>query len=147
MLSLDNGKSRLKFFFALLALIFVLFISSPVIAFANEGNNEENNETTRVIILDKDNYCTDEEKQEIEKETGEISHSCFYVESVDSFYVESVDSAKERDASVDNTAEIVKEALEEQDEKEREREVRTIVGVIAIIAAFLLARVGLAMLR
>ena len=135
MLSLDNGKSRLKFFFALLALVFVLFISSPVIAFANEGNNEENNETTRVIILDKDNYCTDEEKQEIEKETGEISHSCFYVESVD--------SAKDRDGSVDNTKELIKEALEEQDE----REARTILSVIAIIAAFLLARVGLAMLR
>ena len=135
MLSLDNGKSRLKFLFALFALIFVLFISSPVVASANEGNSEENNETTRVIILDKDNYCTDEEKQEIEKEIGEISHSCFYVESVD--------SAKDRDGSVDNTKELIKEALEEQDE----REARTILSVIAIIAAFLLARVGLAMLR
>lgn len=68
MLSLDKGKSRLKFFFALFTLIFILFISSPVVAFANEGNNEENNETTRIIILDKDNSCTDEEKQEIAKE-------------------------------------------------------------------------------
>ena len=135
MLSLDNGKSRLKFFFALLALVFVLFISSPVIAFANEGNNEENNETTRVIVLDKDNYCTDEEKQEIEKETGEIIHSCFYVESVD--------SAKDRDSSVDNTKELIKEALEEQDE----REARTMLSVIAIIVALLLMRVGLAMLK
>ena len=143
MLSLDNGKSRLKFLFALFALIFVLFISSPVVASANEGNSEENNETTRVIILDKDNYCTDEEKHEIEKETGEISHSCFYVESVDSFYVESVDSAKDRDGSVNNTKELIKEALEEQDE----REARTMLSVIAIIVALLLMRVGLAMLR
>lgn len=135
MLSLDNGKSRLKFFFALFALIFVLFISFPVVASANEGNNEENNETTRVIIVDKDNSCTDKEKQEIEKEIGEIGHSCFYVESVD--------GAKDRDGSVDNTKELIKEALEEQDE----REARTMLSVIAIIVALLLMRVGLAMLK
>lgn len=64
MLSLDDGKSRLKFFFALFMLIFVLFVSSPVVAFANEGNYVGD----RVRIIDKDNYYTDEEKQEIAKE-------------------------------------------------------------------------------
>ena len=64
MLSLEDGKSRPKFLFALFALIFVLFISSPVVAFANEGNYV----SERVHIIDKDNYYTDEEKQEIAKE-------------------------------------------------------------------------------
>lgn len=66
MLSLDNGKSRLKFFFALFALIFVLFISSPVIASANEGSYVGE----RVRIIDKDNYYTDEEKQELKEKLG-----------------------------------------------------------------------------
>ena len=66
MLSLDNRKSRLKFFFALFALIFVLFISSPVVAFANEGNYVSN----RVRIIDKDNYYSDEEKQELKEKLG-----------------------------------------------------------------------------
>lgn len=66
MLSLDNRKSRLKFFFALFALIFVLFVSSPVVAFANEGNYVGD----RVRIIDKDNYYTDEEKQELKEKLG-----------------------------------------------------------------------------
>ena len=66
MLSLDNEKSRLKFFFALFALIFVLFISSPVIASANEVISA----SKRVHIVDKDNYYTDEEKQELKEKLG-----------------------------------------------------------------------------
>ena len=66
MLSLDKGKSHLKFFFALFALIFVLLISSPVVASANEVISA----SKRVHIIDKDNYYTDEEKQEIAKEIG-----------------------------------------------------------------------------
>lgn len=66
MLSLDKGKSRLKFFFALFMLIFVLFVSSPVVAFANEGNYVGE----RVRIIDKDNYYTDEEKQELKEKLG-----------------------------------------------------------------------------
>ena len=66
MLSLDKGKSRLKFFFALFTLVFVLFISSPVVAFANEGNYVGE----RVRIIDKDNYYTDEEKQELKEKLG-----------------------------------------------------------------------------
>ena len=66
MLSLDNRKSRLKFFFALFTLVFVLFISSPVVAFANEGNYVGE----RVRIIDKDNYYTDEEKQELKEKLG-----------------------------------------------------------------------------
>lgn len=66
MLSLEDGKSRLKFLFSLFTLIFVLFISSPVIAFANEGNYADE----RVRIIDKDNYYTDEEKQELKEKLG-----------------------------------------------------------------------------
>lgn len=66
MLSLDNRKPRLKFFFALFTLVFVLFISSPVVAFANEGNYVGE----RVRIIDKDNYYTDEEKQELKEKLG-----------------------------------------------------------------------------
>ena len=66
MLSLDNGKSRLKFFFALFTLVFILFASSPVVAFANEGNYVGD----RVRIIDKDNYYTDEEKQELKEKLG-----------------------------------------------------------------------------
>ena len=66
MLSLDNGKSRLKFFFALFTLVFILFASSPVVAFANEGNYVGE----RVRIIDKDNYYTDEEKQELKEKLG-----------------------------------------------------------------------------
>lgn len=66
MLSLDKGKSRLKFLFALFTLVFVLFISSPVVAFANEGNYVGE----RVRIIDKDNYYTDEEKQELKEKLG-----------------------------------------------------------------------------
>ena len=62
MLSLDNGKSRLKFLFVLFTLIFILFISSP----ANEGNYVGD----RVRIVDKDNYYTDEEKQELKEKLG-----------------------------------------------------------------------------
>ena len=64
MLSLDKGKPRLKLLFALFTLVFILFASSPVVAFANEGNYV----SERVHIIDKDNYYTDEEKQEIAKE-------------------------------------------------------------------------------
>ena len=66
MLSLDNEKSRLKFFFALFTLVFILFASSPVVAFANEGNYVGE----RVRIIDKDNYYTDEEKQELKEKLG-----------------------------------------------------------------------------
>ena len=66
MLSLDNEKSRLKFFFALFTLVFILFASSPVVAFANEGNYVGD----RVRIIDKDNYYTDEEKQELKEKLG-----------------------------------------------------------------------------
>ena len=66
MLSLSNEKSRLKFFFALFTLVFILFASSPVVAFANEGNYVGE----RVRIIDKDNYYTDEEKQELKEKLG-----------------------------------------------------------------------------
>lgn len=66
MLSLDKGKSRLKFFFALFTLVFILFALSPVVALANEGNYVGE----RVRIIDKDNYYTDEEKQELKEKLG-----------------------------------------------------------------------------
>src|SRR5699024_9334262 len=66
LLSLDNRKSRLRFFFALFALVFILFASSPVVASANEGNYVGE----RVRIIDKDNYYTDEEKQELKEKLG-----------------------------------------------------------------------------
>ena len=66
MLSLDNGKSRLKFLFALFTLVFILFALSPVVALANEGNYVGE----RVRIIDKDNYYTDEEKQELKEKLG-----------------------------------------------------------------------------